>query len=106
MLLYNVTVSIDPQIEQEWLQWMRSQHIPDVMQTGCFLESRISRVHGEEQGGLTYAITYLAPDEATFKVYEKNHAPALQADHTKKYEGRFAAFRTTLSVIEEFKNNG
>ena len=106
MLLYNVTVSIDPQIELEWLQWMRSQHIPDVMQTGCFLESRISRVHGEEQGGLTYAITYLAPDEATFKTYEKEHAPALQADHTKKYEGRFAAFRTTLSVIEEFKNNG
>ena len=103
MLLYNVTVSIDPQIEQEWLEWMRKKHIPDVMQTGCFLESRISRVHGEEQGGLTYAITYLAPDEATFKAYEKDHAPALQEEHTKKYEGRFAAFRTTLSVIEEFK---
>ena len=103
MLLYNVTVSIDPQIEQEWLEWMRKNHIPDVMQTGCFLESRISRVHGEEQGGLTYAITYLAPDEATFKHYEKEHAPALQADHKQKYEGRFAAFRTTLSVIEEFK---
>ena len=79
MLLYNVTVSIDPQIEQEWLEWMRKNHIPDVMQTGCFLESRISRVHGEEQGGLTYAITYLAPMRLHLK-----HTRKIMLLHYKK----------------------
>jgi hypothetical protein len=103
MILYNVTVSIDPQVNEEWLNWMRSTHIPEVMETGCFLESRISRVHGEEEGGMTFAITYLCPNEELFKVYETTHAPALQADHTKRFQGKFAAFRTTLSVIEEFK---
>jgi hypothetical protein len=57
MILYNVTVSIDPAVAEDWLAWMRSTHIPDVMATGCFEESRISRVQGEEEGGLTYAIT-------------------------------------------------
>lgn len=103
MVLYNVTVSIDPEIAHEWLAWMRSTHIPDVMGTGCFIESRISRVHGEEEGGETYAITYLAENQEKLDHYQHYFAPALQQDHTSRYHGKFAAFRTFLSVIEEFK---
>jgi hypothetical protein len=103
MILYNVTVSIDPEIGEDWLQWMRTEHIPNVMATGCFLESRISRIHGEEEGGLTYSIMYLCPDQQKMDEYRDVYAHALQKDHTERYAGRFAAFRTFLSVIEEFK---
>ena len=103
MILYNVTVSIDPAIADDWVNWMRSNHIPDVMATGCFIESRISRVHGEEEGGVTYAITYLSPSQEKMDEYQQQHAPVLQKDHAERYSGKFAAFRTILSVIEEFK---
>jgi hypothetical protein len=103
MILYNVTVSIDPTISEEWLEWMRSTHIPDVMATGCFIESRLSRVHGVEEGGVTYAITYLSPSQEMLDEYQATHAPLLQKDHSEKFAGRFAAFRTFLHVIEEFK---
>ena len=63
MILYNVTVNIDHDVHDEWLAWMKETHIPDVMNTDCFDESRISRVHGEEQGGLTYAIAYLCENQ-------------------------------------------
>lgn len=104
MVLYNVTVSIDATIHEEWLEWMRSIHIPDVMNTGCFIESRISRVHGEEEGGMTFAITYVAPSQEHFDKYQAEHALKLQKEHMDKYSGRFAAFRTMLSVIEEFRS--
>jgi hypothetical protein len=103
MILYNVTVSIDPAIAEDWVNWMRTNHIPDVMATGCFVESRISRVHGEEEGGETYAITYLSPSQEKMDQYQQRHAPLLQKDHSERYAGKFAAFRTILSVIEEFK---
>lgn len=103
MIVYNVTVSIDPEIAQEWLNWMRTVHIPEVMATGCFLESRLSRVHGEEEGGETYAVTYLSPNKEMLDNYQTMHAPALQKDHSDRYAGKFAAFRTLLTVIEEFK---
>ncbi len=103
MILYNVTVSIDPAIAEDWVNWMRSNHIPDVMATGCFIESRISRVHSEEEGGVTYAITYLSPSQEKMDEYQQQHAPVLQKDHAERYSGKFAAFRTILSVIEEFK---
>jgi len=103
MVLYNVTVSIDEHIHEEWLEWMKSKHIPDVMSTGHFLESRISRVHGEEEGGITYAITYVCSSQEEFDEYQMNHAPSLQEEHSSKYAGQFAAFRTMLTVIEEFR---
>ena len=105
MILYNVTVSVDPGIADEWLVWMRTKHIHDVMATSCFIESRISRVHGEEDEGITYAITYLSPNKEKIEEYRENHAPRLQKEHAERFAGRFAAFRTILSVIEEFRNS-
>lgn len=101
-VLYNVTVSIDATCEQDWLDWMRTIHVPQVMATGCFLESRLSRVNGEEEGGATYAITYVAYSQEHLDRYSAEFAPALQSDHAQRYNGRFAAFRTTLSVIDHF----
>lgn len=103
MILYNVTVSIDTTIEQDWLSWMKTVHIPSVMATECFIEARISRVHGEEQGGLSYAISYIAPSQEKYEEYQEKHAAPLQREHGQRYEGRFAAFRTILTVVEEFK---
>lgn len=104
MILYNVTVSIDESIHEDWLLWMREVHIPDVMRTGLFLESRISKIHAEEQGGLSFAITYLAKSLDDMELYKKEHAPRLQQEHSARYAGKFAAFRTFLELIEEFKS--
>ena len=52
MILYSVTVSIDPTVAEDWLDWMRKVHIPDVMATQCFTESRISKI-------LVEKVTYL-----------------------------------------------
>ncbi len=81
---------------------MKSVHVPDVMATGCFKEARISRVK-EEEGGLTFAISYVSENQEKYDEYQSKHAAALQQDHNAKYDGKFAAFRTMLTILEEFK---
>lgn len=103
MIIYNVTVSIDVDVSSEWYQWMREVHIPDVMKTGMFTEARMARILGEEEGGKSYSIQYLCKDMGTLKKYQKEFAPALQQDHSAKFGGKFAAFRTLLRLEEEFK---
>lgn len=100
MILYNVTVSIDQSAHLEWLDWMKTVHIPDVMKTGMFLESKLLRIHAFEEGGLSYSVQYLAASAALYKQYELEFAPALQAEHAKKYAGKFAAFRTMMEVLD------
>ncbi|MDX1349817.1 MAG: DUF4286 family protein [Putridiphycobacter sp.] len=101
-IIYNVTVSIDYDVHSEWLQWMKTKHIPDVLATGLFLEAKLSKILAEESGGLSYSIQYLCENEACLDDYNKKHAPRLQEEHNAKYQGKFAAFRTLLKVEEHF----
>ena len=99
MIIYNVTISIDADAHDEWLAWMKDEHIPEVMSTGLFTDSRMMKVLADDEGGITYAIQYTAPDMAHYERYRDSHAPRLQARTQERYGGRFVAFRTLLQVV-------
>jgi hypothetical protein len=97
MILYNVTLNVDKEVAEEWLHWMKEIHIPNVMATKLFLEYKIFRLLEEEDnGGITYAIQYFASSMEKIQQYQIHYAPALQAEHNKKYRDQFVAFRTLL----------
>ncbi len=101
MILYNVTVTIDPQIEAEWVEWMKNVHIPEVMNTGCFEEHKFLRLVTErpDVDGNTYAIQYFATDGKQIDIYMEKHAPGLRQSHAEKYGNKMAAFRTLLEEV-------
>ena len=101
MVIYNVTVKIDPVVHDEWLSWMKSQHIPEVLATGYFNKCRISKLDTDEPDGVTYALQYDAFSMEGLQKYMALCAPALQKKHIEKYANRFVAFRTILQVVEE-----
>lgn len=101
MILYNVTVSIDENIETDWLHWMKEDHIPKVMDTGMFMDRKIFRLLSHEQeGAITYAIQYFAESIEHIHEYQEKHAEALQAEHTNRFKDKFVAFRTMLEHVE------
>ena len=100
-MLYNVTVSIDPSIESDWVSWMQESHIPEVLQTKCFHKCVLSKVRGNEAGECTFSVLYWALSKEDYERYHLVHAPRLQAEHSTRYEGKFVAFRTTMDLISE-----
>lgn len=100
MIIYNVTVKIDINHHDEWLEWMRTKHIPDVMDTGCFEYHRIHKVLVDDQDGVNYAIQYGCKDMDRLNEYQEKHAPELQKEHSERYKDKFVAFRTLLEVVE------
>ena len=101
MVLYNVTVSVSEESANDWVKYMMEEHIPDVLATGHFRDFRLCHVQGEAQGGITFAVQYMARSVEAFEAYQKDHAPALQAEHQAKWETKAVAFRTILPVIAE-----
>lgn len=99
MFIYNVTVKIDTDLAADWLSWMQTTHIPDVMATGMFLNHRICRLLSNDNDGLTYAIQYECTDLATLQRYSTQYAPKLQAEHTNRYANKYVAFRTVMEVL-------
>ena len=99
MIIYNVTVNIENDVREEWLQWMKQQHIPDVMKTGYFIENKICKVLVDEEQGTTYSIQYLCENLDKLKEYQQQHSPRLQKEHADKYANKYVAFRTVLEIV-------
>ena len=101
MILYNVTVAIDRNVEEEWKKWMRDEHIPEVLETGLFVEHKFMKVlHHDDPDSASYSIQYFAKTMNDFQTYQKEFAQELQRKHIEKFKDQFAAFRTLLQSVE------
>ncbi len=102
MIIYNVTVKVDSDIKDDWLQWMRDVHIPKVMDTGCFSDYDIMRLrYPKDDEGKTYAFQYYCADMDQLETYHREFAADLQREHSEKYGSHVAAFRTILERLDK-----
>ncbi|MEL6811603.1 MAG: DUF4286 family protein [Bacteroidota bacterium] len=101
MYIYNVTINIEESIHDAWVEWMKSEHIPAMLNTGKFTKALMTRVQVEEEmGGITYSVQYRTDSKATLDKYYAEDAATLRAQ-SKPFEGKFVAFRTELEVVYE-----
>ena len=100
MLLYNVTVGIDKDVEQEWLQWMKAEHIPEVMGTGMFTDFKIYKVlHDQDDGNVSYSVQYFAQTINHVTLYFEKFAPAILQKLRTQFRDKHVAFMTLLEEV-------
>ncbi|PWJ36116.1 DUF4286 family protein [Sediminitomix flava] len=102
MVVYNVTVSIEKSVVEEWKKWMKDEHIPDVLATGLFSSARFLKMLSEVEGnpGETYAIQYNCESMDHLTLYQEKYAAVLQKDHSDRFGGKYHAFRTVLEDVD------
>jgi hypothetical protein len=101
MILYNVTVNIEKEAEDDWVIWMKKTHIPDVLATGMFSENRFYKIlHDSEDGSVNYSVQYFTDSMEKVMEYQNNFAPKLQEDIKLKFQDKFVIFRTLLETVE------
>lgn len=100
MVVYNVTIKINPQIEQDWVQWLKQEHIPEVMATGLFTSHQVYRLLlQDESDGITYVVQYAAASPDDYNQYVHQHATGLRKKADEKWGGQYVAFRTLMQVV-------
>lgn len=101
MYIYNVTINIQEDVHERWVDWMKNEHIPDMLKTGKFIKALMTKVMvNEEMGGITYSVQYTAESKQMLDRYYAEDAKELRGK-TAPFEGKFVAFRTELEVITE-----
>jgi hypothetical protein len=100
MIVYNVTIKIVNAIHVDWLQWLKEEHVPEVIQTGCFTNASILRLlEGDDAEDPTYTIQYFAESKGLYNRYIENHAPAMRQKSFDKWGDQFIAFRSVMQVV-------
>ena len=101
MYIYNVTINIENSPHDNWIEWMKTTHIPAMLDTQKFSKALMTKVQIEEEmGGTTYSIQYHTDSKETLEKYYAEDAPKLRSQG-KQFEGKFVAFRTELEIISE-----
>lgn len=102
MIIYNVTLNVEESIHEKWVEYMKVEHIPDVMNTGCFVDYTFSKIltRQDDESGQTYSVQYKCKSMKEYDEYIAHHADRLRNEVLKKYEGKFYAFRTLLEVVD------
>ena len=99
-IIYNVTVQVDNNIAHAWLQWLKDEHIPGIIATGCFTNATILRlIEVDETAGPTYAIQYHATSKALYNRYIETFAETMRKKAIEKWDDQFIAFRSVLQVV-------
>ncbi|MAZ58625.1 MAG: hypothetical protein CMP56_04390 [Flavobacteriales bacterium] len=96
MIIYSIEICLEKEITQEWLSWMKSKHIPDVMKTNLFIQFKMFKNIDVQN---TYTIQYELNSMKEYLKYEKEFASNLQKEHIEKFKGKFQAKRRLLNNI-------
>ena len=100
MFIYNVTIKIQVAIHEEWLHWIKEEHIPEVLATHCFTKAVIVRLlEVDDSEGPTYAIQYTAESKAAYNNYIEKYGAALRQKTFDKWGNQFIAFRSLMQVV-------
>ena len=101
MIIYNVTINVQEDIHDEWVKWMKEEHIPAMLNTRKFTKALMTKVLVKEpMGGVTYSVQYTAENKKILDRYYAEDAEDLRSS-SSVFEGKFVAFRTELEVITE-----
>jgi len=101
MIIYNVTTKVHHSIESSWLAWLKEEHIPDILSTGCFTDARILKLlEIDDSEGPTYAVQYSAESKALYNRYIEKHAATLRQKSFDKWGDGFIAFRSVMQVVQ------
>jgi len=82
MIAYTVRCTFpDEATADEWVAWLRREHLADVMKGGA-RSAQIIRLDGTSTA---CEVRYLFASRAAFATYEREHAPALREEGLRRF---------------------
>lgn len=100
MLIYNITLKMANSLSAAWLQWLKEEHAPELLKTGCFIDYRICRLlNQEDPEDDTFVVQYELDNQAAYDRYIQEFARVMQQKTTERFGDQIVAFRTLMEVL-------
>ena len=100
MIIYNVTIKVDIEAADAWVNWMKAEHMDELMSTGLFIDYRLCRLlEQDEMEGVTYTAQYSMKSMTEYNTYIDQYADKMREKGFKLFGGKFAAFRTVMEIV-------
>ena len=97
MILYEVTLQVDPAVSRAVEEHMRQDHIPNIFGSGCFRRIRFDRASPAR-----FRTSYEAPTASDLERSLREYAPGLRADFQAHFPPGVTLTRETWTPLESW----
>ena len=98
MVIYEVTAKVGSHLADDYEQYMRNQHIPDILRTGLFLSASFAFT-----GDGLYQVRYQAENRASLDQYLDERADLFRSDFRSRFPSGVELTRREWSLIQTWK---
>jgi len=99
MYVYNISLQIDPNQQEQWLQWMKSKLIPIIESTNCFEDHKFYEINVLEDQAPTYTLQLFTSSEVKLENYHLNIAPSIIDELQNTWGNQCFHFITTMKIV-------
>jgi hypothetical protein len=102
MILYNITINVEESIHSQWMNWMKTEFIKEMLASNLFTEYKIMRLLNEVEGqtGMTYSFQFFLNSLSDLNKFQDSYQDAIDKKLYTLYKNQFVEFRSVLEKIE------
>lgn len=100
MIIYNITLKVEADSAEDWVKWMKEEHMPELKATGLFTDYKLCRLlEQDELEGVTFVAQYFCNTMEDYNDYIDNHSQAMREKGFQRFGNKFVAFRTVMETV-------
>jgi hypothetical protein len=100
MILYNITIIIEEGVENEWLNWVNTNFVPEALSTNLLVSSRLLKVLDSPNEGFTYCLQFIADNIHNYNEFKNLHAVKILDAHTIEFKNKSVFFSSVMEFID------
>lgn len=106
MFLYNLTIHVEWQIHDAFLQWLENELLPDLLQRPYFHSYKLMELLGtDEQEGKTYSLQLYVESMAMFNRFSEIYSNAFFKKFTNKWGQQCYLFPSLLRELQRSRSD-
>jgi Domain of unknown function (DUF4286) len=100
-VILNITIKVERSVAADYLQWLLKEHVPRIMQTGCFNDHKVVQLLDvDDTEGPTYALQLMAAKREDYERYLQKFSSSDNEAAYQRWGQAFIAFRTLMQVVK------
>lgn len=101
MLIFNITFLVSDKVHNSWLQWVRDEHIPFMLDSTYFSHPQVARVvTSDKEDGTSFSVQFRIKDMRKLKQWNQEYSAAFQSSCSQNFGTEVLFFTTVLEMID------
>lgn len=100
IMILNTTYLVGNEIEQRFLNWLRSTYVPEALETNLVFDARLMKVLTSEEEGVSYSLQFSSKNVHDLNSFKKGFFSQKELAIREQFGERVLYFSTILKPCE------